>query len=101
MFIALQGVAQVVQMAISDFPKRVTAFESKTGKETNLIQWNVVSQSACSVGFVLPNASYYKILAYNKRNKICGEAEVSVLPCPPELVPRPSGRRRIMIGGKR
>ena len=97
MFIAHQGVAQVVQMAISDFPRRVTAFETKTGKETELKQWNVVGQNACSVGFVLPNISFYKILAYNKRGKVCGEAEVSVLAAPEGIRHVPSGRRRKVI----
>ena len=97
MFIAHQGVAKVIQMGITDFPRRVTAFETKTGKETLLIQWNVIGQNACTVGFVLPNVAFYKIRAYNKRNVQCGEAEVSVIAAPSDIQHHPVRRRRRTI----
>lgn len=84
-------------MGISDFPKRVCVVEGATAKETALQQWNVVNGTVVSVGFVIPNTGFHRIVAFNKRNEKCGEAEITVMQAPPEIRHVPSGRRRRTI----
>jgi hypothetical protein len=97
MFIAHQNVAKVISMGISDFPKRVVFVEAATAKESPIEQWQVVNGTVLSVGFVIPNTGFHRIVAFNKRNEKCGEAEITVVQAPPEIRHVPSGRRRRTI----
>jgi hypothetical protein len=97
MFIAHQNVAQVISMGITDFPRRVVVVENATAKENPIEQWQVVNGTLLNVGFVIPNTGSHRIVAFNKRNEKCGEADVNVMQAPPGIRHVPSGRRKKFI----